>query len=342
MRSFLLLAVLAGNLACDGRASLSASDAFAGDGGTSLQLACRSGESAKIATSPDIQTPLVTDASAVYWGVSDGIWKIAAAGGSIVQLVSGAGIPYDIALGSKDVFWTTGYWNDQSQILAVPKGGGSSRELWSSKERVATSIAVDDSHIFWISGDQHGSQIIGAIHSMPKEGGAVTLIASAESDPQDLTVDRTHVFWLNLGNDSEMHGRSVRKAPKTGGPPETLSSTPHSATGDGRRSLIALDETFVYWLDPGEQVIRKVPKAGGKPTTLVWGLNQPRAIGTAEGSLYYSDDGRVGRIASTGERSNICQGQSCLTDRVWGIAVGVGGVFLTDGYSTSSIVRICP
>ena len=54
---------------------------------------------------------------------------------------------------------------------------------------------------------------------------------------------------------------------------------------------LAVDETRVYWADPGAGEIFAMPKAGGSPTVLATAQDRPSGIAVSDGYVYWTNSG---------------------------------------------------
>ena len=126
-------------------------------------------------------------------------------------------------------------------------------------------VGVDDSYVYW-------SNFIGTVQRMPKTGGTPTLFVTLPAPPNGgskspvrFAFDATTVYMANAWG--------VFSAPKSGGNPTTL-HVPDYQHGAGSRS-VAVDATYVYWLDVGSNAgdtatdaLGRMPKGGGSVDTL--------------------------------------------------------------------------
>jgi hypothetical protein len=146
------------------------------------------------------------------------------------------------------------------------------------------SIAVDDTSLYWL---EHGeeTQGEGRLMRVSKCGGTPEQIATTANYPGRVVVDATRAYWSNQSS-SDTGG--VMSVPLAGGAATILQAS-GNATG------IALDATYVYWIDHGAAVMR-TPKVGGAAVTLASGqvpwdtvaVNASRIVWTNQPAMGWS------------------------------------------------------
>jgi hypothetical protein len=86
---------------------------------------------------------------------------------------------------------------------------------------------------------------------MPKSGGDIITLASAQNSPGAIAVDATTVYWTSTHSSAG----AVLKIPISGGATTTL------ASGQAGPATIAVDATSVYWANTfGTTVMKLTPK----------------------------------------------------------------------------------
>lgn len=189
------------------------------DGGDVIELA----EAAKTEFGTPNGGPVAVDESSVYWGAADGVKKVSRDGGQVTVLSSGETAPSGLALDASDLYWTdftartvkrtpleggktSVLASDQIAPHAIAVSGSfvlwvsSWRVHWMSKdgttsaslpgdEGMATSLAVDDEHVYWTEFER------GVVRRMPLAGGEVVTLARGETSALNIVVDDAGVYW---------------------------------------------------------------------------------------------------------------------------------------------------
>lgn len=83
------------------------------------------------------------------------------------------------------------------------------------------------------------------------------------------------------------------KAPKVGGAATELASA-------SVPTVIAVDDTFVYWTD-GTDAVSRVPIAGGEPTQIATGQKSPFGIAVDATYVYWTNIGTAENDYNDGE-----------------------------------------
>jgi hypothetical protein len=120
---------------------------------------------------------------------------------------------------------------------------------------------------------------------LPKGGGSVATVVNGLQGVNDFVVDSTNVYWTEY--DVVSGNGAIKTVAKTGGAVTVLATgTPPGLNGDVfDPGPIAVDSTYVYWMDMNS-TLRRVPKTGGTAVeTSVGGLGAQRMVIDA-GSVY--------------------------------------------------------
>jgi hypothetical protein len=162
-------------------------------------------------------------------------------------------------------------------------------------------MASDSTRVYWTEfGDGLGTPN-GSVKSCPVAGcGSGPLVyASGQMNPRGIAVDGQNVYWGTSSN-SGVTG-AIWSCPIAGcmGGAMKLSD---AVIPEG----IALDATFVYWVDIDNYTANRVPKAGGGGGSQLWdassgGVSTPLLCAVDNAFLYFTDDSAgVYRVPLTG------------------------------------------
>jgi len=124
----------------------------------------------------------------------------------------------------------------------------------------------------------------GTINSIPKQGGAVTVLSSGLQGSNGIATDGTEVFFTDTGGCANCVAR-VHKVPVAGGTTTLLATWMDN--GNHVPYGITVVAPYVYWtnwyLGGG---LQRLPTAGGTVVDLVSGIDFARAL-TSDGSHAY-------------------------------------------------------
>jgi hypothetical protein len=103
-----------------------------------------------------------------------------------------------------------------------------------------------------------------------------------------IAADATNVYWANCGSFEESYNGSIASAPSSGGTVTTLAAERNDPIS------IAVDDSYVYWTDWGENAwsngaVLRVPKTGGAVVTLASARNDAASIVVAAGTVFFTD-----------------------------------------------------
>jgi hypothetical protein len=117
-------------------------------------------------------------------------------------------------------------------------------------------MAIDATSVYWTTcGDPTG----GAVLKVPKTGGPIATLATGDR-LSGIAVDNSNVYWV--AGTSDGSSGTIMKVPTGGGTPTTLISRP------GAPSHLAVDASFVYWIEQMPGAVMKMPLSGGAVTTI--------------------------------------------------------------------------
>jgi hypothetical protein len=171
------------------------------------------------------------------------------------------------------------------QVLRVAKDGSTNIKL-AMTEKDPSSICVDDTYVYWFSGDFDHHVIKRAFK---KGGGLVEVVYDTMTAVFALTVETQALYWTGPIDDT------VWMKPKSGGAAVPL------ATGQTNPSGVAADASGVYWLNEGsaaasDGAVMRADLSGMNVQTLVSAQKFPLRIALDAGHVYWAtlDGGLVG------------------------------------------------
>lgn len=202
-------------------------------------------------------------------------------------------------------------------------------------------LGIAGSRVYWhescgddFSGDRSFLRVKDA-GAPPGDAGSVlfrTAGCTGDRIASNVAADTTHFYWLS-GD-----GRVLRLAQSAteGTAPETIAATGSRFAGFPPPSLIAVDDTSVYW-NAGEALWRSDKTAGATPQRMLTGLRLVRDLRAAGGGALYVLDGEelaaITRSAGGVARRAVASG-------VFAFAVSAGEVLWAeragDGFSLRS------
>lgn len=227
---------------------------------------------------------LAVDATSVYWVnrgpetppniFADGaVMRVDKNGGTPSPLASKQFGDAALAVDAANVYWSA--CGKETGVYRLPKSGGA--PVLIADTSCATSIAVDATHVYWISE---------AIKKADKRGGAAqTIVASRGSA---LSINGGSIYWTRTEATSRTTFRScadersvLMKASKEGGALTRMVELSGVAPGQ-----IAMDEASIYWANDCANGILRVSKTGTSPRAVVQDQTT-KNIGVDETSVYW-------------------------------------------------------
>jgi hypothetical protein len=153
------------------------------------------------------------------------------------------------------------------------------------------TLVVDDTHVYWtVYGN--GAQNAGAIRSIPKAGGVISIVASDLTAPLVLAASDTDLYWTTgpSGN--------VQTIPKAGGNLRNVATALNAPFG------VAYGDETLFVTSSNAAAVYSVPISGGTVTTRA--ITQPTALAVAvDGDWVYWTNAYFGSTNATVMRQAI-------------------------------------
>lgn len=177
--------------------------------------------------------------------LSDHVYRANADGSNVAVVALGNNEPGWVAADATHVYWAS-YANARiyrNGINAAActmgiSGAGACEEVATAANVYA--IALDANNVYF-------TELVatGAVRKVPKAGGAVVTLATAQPTPQTIATDGIHVYWGNFG--SGAGSNSVRRA-KVDAPAPCAADACELVADVGLPNSIVLDDKAVYWV----------------------------------------------------------------------------------------------
>ena len=184
----------------------------------------------------------------------------------------------DIKVDASNVYLAT----QRGEVLSVPVTGGTPITLATSMAAYnnAPALALDEANVYFAGG--------GAVGSVPKSGGASSMLVTGEHPGLGFARGASALFWYEMDANPSCHCESgvIHRVPTAGGTATALVSQLPFVFG------LAADTANVYWIE-GDSV-KSVPLDGGDATVLATQQSGSTGI-TADGAnVYWTVDRGVG------------------------------------------------
>lgn len=272
------------------------------------------------------------------------IVKVPLSGGAPIELSRGDESPMGIALDEGRVYFTSGGADHYAGLVTRVDKDGTGKTVIERGLEWPNGIAVDGDAVYWTEGgngdgstapdDRVGARVM----RVDKSGGAPSVLAMRQRNPESIAVDATHVYWTNSGGSAGAVG-GVMRVPKHGGAPQLVARADDAVpstypspglaidannvywtstksgrvmavakTGGATRELshetsgplaIATDGTFVYWTNPWTRTVRRSPTGGGAVETVVESTMAPWALASNGSQLFFTNYVNGGTLDST-------------------------------------------
>ncbi|MFS8064887.1 MAG: hypothetical protein ACMG6S_00820 [Byssovorax sp.] len=226
------------------------------------RMPAEGGDVEVIADDPETPWDIIVHEGTVVWTtygdhISGGCVKMKRAGEDrVITLAEQQKQPPSLAVDAQRVYWANHgvkrptYFKDGS-VACAPWSGGGRPDIIAKDQPLASSIAVDDAWIYWMTATTYDEpHVPGALWKRRKEGGEIIQLASWDwIEAGTITLDATHVYWM-----SPIHALLFRVRKEGGEPEQLMAAVPGNAVSP---SSLFVDERCVYW------AARDSQRAGG-------------------------------------------------------------------------------
>lgn len=222
------------------------------------------GEVTELATELAIHQ-IALDPSYVYVGqILGGLFKIPRKGGDPIMLTPN-GYTQWVSTDGAYVYWLGSTATD-NVVMRIPVGGGTPEAL--SSHDSGSAMTIDAKYAYWTTKKEH------ALYKVPLAGGTTEAVAMNLTAPSVLAVDAQHIFWAD---DTEL---TLNQMNIDGSNPSVIANNVHCTD-------IALDASFVYWVDNVDQgAIMKRAFTGGANIVLA-ATQTPTALAVNDKFVYW-------------------------------------------------------
>jgi hypothetical protein len=170
------------------------------------------------------------------------------------------------------------------QVMSAPKDGGMPMPL-RMNQNFPSSIAVESGKLYWT--EMAGGLVSSCTVAMGCSDYAQIL--GGQKNPDQIAVDASYFFVTDNGMNATSGDGSVVRAKLDGTMATTLAGARVFPRG------IAVDATYVYWVDFGvaaaDGTVNRVPIAGGAVEPLATGQGQPIGIAVDDTAIYWTNNG---------------------------------------------------
>jgi hypothetical protein len=149
-------------------------------------------------------------------------------------------------------------------------------------------LALDSRNVYWFNTGEYTEAYDGTINSIPKQGGAVTVLSTGLQGSTGIATDGAEVFFTDTGGCLDCIAR-VHKVPVSGGATTLLATWMDNGTHIPFG--ITVVGPYVYWtnnyLGGG---LQRLPTSGGTVVDVVSGIDYPRALTSDATHAYFTAD----------------------------------------------------
>jgi sugar lactone lactonase YvrE len=216
------------------------------------------------------------------------------------------------------------YWTDKDAgTVNQRSAAGGAITVLASSELNPRGIAVDATHVYWVSFANPGH-----VARVPIGGGTVELVQSKAYWAEHIALDTAHVYWADQGATNG----PVYQTAKSGGAITALAPSERSPFD------LATDGLDLYWTSYSKTGgIRAAPASGGAARDVVTSLASPTAVAFYGSDMFIAVNGAdtIVRVPKTGGTPTILAASQPNPQH---IAVDASGVYWTN--QTDESVRM--
>lgn len=166
-------------------------------------------------------------------------------------------------------------------------------------QKYPRGLTANATHVYWSNFGHTGMPLSGSSSRIMRAAlgavsstsiGAPEIFADGQMDARHLAIDATnsYLYWINGGSGPGKNDAGVMRMPLTGGTPTRLIAATYPVD-------LALDSTYVYWLDSDLQTVNRAKLDGSSSTVLY--ASGPKPVGLALGAsskIYWLNRGTTG------------------------------------------------
>lgn len=165
-------------------------------------------------------------------------------------------------------------------------------------QKYPQGIAVNATHVYWANYGQTGMMLSGNNSRIMRAeiGGLASntigkpeIFADMQQDAKQLVIDpsNTYLYWVNGGSGPGKNDAGVMRMALAGGTPTRLIPATYPIA-------IAIDATYVYWLDADPQTVNRAKLDGTEPTQLAPSGPKPAGLALSATKIYWVNRGTSG------------------------------------------------